>query len=563
MRTKRSRFTAVAVTDNTPLPEIDLLLMTAVPVERDALLRRVKPFDGDEAPRQYPLGQRTFYAGLVGKYRCALVTCRKGTSGRDGSTLTGAKAIELWNPPAVIMVGIAFGASAKKQKIGDVLVCDKIAPYEKTREGETRKGEDEVIDRGERPEAGQVLLNRAEHLDWDWKPTRKSKPRRAQVGLLLSGEKLVDNARFKKRLLARFPEAIGGEMEGHGLYSSAADANCEWIVIKAICDWGENKNSRGKRKKQELAARNAVSFLAALLEEPGLESHQFPPRAQARRAAIVVATSSADAAAKALELTLATKEARDAYKDAAAAMFEWNKFAGALPLIDGRRVPPPDQRDHAKALKLGAQTADEHWLNVNNDICTKFLAGRFDSKTFLDSFAVEICEIVERRDAFHAARLHPREGSKYLSIWQTYDVVLQRYAPQVSAEAVFSKDRHVVLVAADIHNPHEVDLTLTDVELASSAPLRRSDPRPNITVPSYRWASSPLVIEAKQASKPLWSFDIDDAGYASINASGQAEATLLLRFLPPARHTSKLLIRPMSASHANPADHVDLVRALS
>lgn len=34
------------------------------------------------------------------------------------------------SPVAVVMVGIAFGVNEQKQKTGDVLVSDKILPYD-------------------------------------------------------------------------------------------------------------------------------------------------------------------------------------------------------------------------------------------------------------------------------------------------------------------------------------------------------------------------------------------------------------------------------------------------
>jgi len=38
---------------------------------------------------------------------------------------------------------------------------------------------------------------------------------------MLSGEKLVDNLQFRQELEQKEPEALGGEMEGHGLYVAA------------------------------------------------------------------------------------------------------------------------------------------------------------------------------------------------------------------------------------------------------------------------------------------------------------------------------------------------------
>lgn len=79
-------------------------------------------------------------------------------------------------------------------------------------------------------------------------------------GLVLSGEKLIDSLAYKKRLLALEPEAVGGEMEGAGLYAAANDAGVDWILVKAICDWADGtKNSAA----QPQAARNAAELVLA------------------------------------------------------------------------------------------------------------------------------------------------------------------------------------------------------------------------------------------------------------------------------------------------------------
>ena len=65
-------------------------------------------------------------------------------------------------------------------------------------------------------------------------------------GLLLSGEKLVDNHDYREQLKRLAPEATGGEMEGAGLYVARQDAKVDWIVIKAICDRADGHKKRNR-----------------------------------------------------------------------------------------------------------------------------------------------------------------------------------------------------------------------------------------------------------------------------------------------------------------------------
>ena len=65
-------------------------------------------------------------------------------------------------------------------------------------------------------------------------------------GTILSGAKLVDSMDFRQQLRALEPEAIGGEMEGAGLYVACHDLKVDWILVKAICDFADGQKSRNK-----------------------------------------------------------------------------------------------------------------------------------------------------------------------------------------------------------------------------------------------------------------------------------------------------------------------------
>lgn len=87
-------------------------------------------------------------------------------------------------------------------------------------------------------------------------------------GSILSGEKLIDNNSYKNLLFKQFPNAIGGEMEGYGIYSACANQNLsEWIIIKGICDWADGNKNKNKDENQRIAVESAVSFCKSVFSE--------------------------------------------------------------------------------------------------------------------------------------------------------------------------------------------------------------------------------------------------------------------------------------------------------
>ena len=109
---------------------IDVVVLTAVERERNAVLRVLKPLEGQSFVRRVIKAGQTYYVGRLGEQRVVLSMCRMGYAGPGGALLTTSRAIGGWHPKAVIMVGIAFGRDPQEQNVGDVLVSEQVACYE-------------------------------------------------------------------------------------------------------------------------------------------------------------------------------------------------------------------------------------------------------------------------------------------------------------------------------------------------------------------------------------------------------------------------------------------------
>lgn len=211
------------------------------------------------------LGSETYFdLGEIEEAHILLVQSEMGSTGPGGSILTVTHSIQALSPSAVLMVGIAFGMDAEKQQVGQVLVAQQIRDYEVQKIGTSARGRMKIIARGPRVDASTRLIKMLKAASHDW-----CEPGLIDFGLLLSGAKLIDNPRFRDELRAIEPEALGGEMEGAGVYAAAYRDHVDWIVVKAICDWANGHKGEHKKERQGHAAKNAADFAFHVLGKGG------------------------------------------------------------------------------------------------------------------------------------------------------------------------------------------------------------------------------------------------------------------------------------------------------
>jgi nucleoside phosphorylase len=241
----------------------DTLLVTATEVERDAVLQRAREITGKPHQLHFGLRRTYFDLGYVGGARIFLVQSEAGSASPGGSHATVADAIDECAPTNVIMVGIAFGIDESKQSLGEILVSRQLQCYEMQRVGTDKTGARIIIPRGDKVTVPTRLLGRVRACSANWTSVR------VLFGLLLSGEKLIDNIDYRNEIHAFEPEAMGGEMEGVGLYGAASERRKDWIIVKAICDWADGKKRFRKTERQQLAARNSVNFVFEAISQGG------------------------------------------------------------------------------------------------------------------------------------------------------------------------------------------------------------------------------------------------------------------------------------------------------
>jgi len=248
---------------------VDVLLVTAVDIEADTLAEELGAAGLGSGRREFgATGINSYYFyGPVGGATIATIRSSMGSGGSGGSHQAVADAIHDLKPSSVIAVGIAFGIDGSKTPLGTVLISNRVFEYEPQRISTVGDNRVEVRPRGPSSEASPRLLDRfrGARLHGAGIQTKE--------GIVLSGAKLIDNVDYRNELLSLVPEAIGGEMEGAGLWAAAARRHVDWIIAKAVCDFADGRKKVNKAVRQKIAARNAALAVIHVLQSGGL--HQF------------------------------------------------------------------------------------------------------------------------------------------------------------------------------------------------------------------------------------------------------------------------------------------------
>lgn len=233
-----------------------ILLITVTNVESRAVLSVFEKESGRKSKNVSIDGFVYRELGDIAGHDIFLAISEMGAGGKSGSQEAVRKAIIAIRPTTVIMVGIAFGIDDSKYSIGDILVSKQLLLYDLQRVNSDAS----ITLRGDKVSASAAPLNWVRHAAVTW-----DKPK-VEPGLILTGDKLVDNRDFRDDLKKCAPEAVGGEMEGAGLYIACEQENVAWILIKAICDWADGKKSTDKSENQKIAAENSAAFVLHVLK---------------------------------------------------------------------------------------------------------------------------------------------------------------------------------------------------------------------------------------------------------------------------------------------------------
>lgn len=266
---------------------VSCVILTANKIECDSLnymffqqddgvlIRREHPlhiFDDSDfgAPEAYIIGQDS----SVILHLCAYET---GSNTPGGSTDLVRYIFNncLLRPNLIISFGICYGRDTKTQNIGDVIIPKKLYPWsigqkfteESEREGGQKKEKfslrhdnfnlylEEKFSSSGIYSSLRDLCNNDENechitssvafVSKEQTKCTRDFPVKISLGDMSTGEAVISSARVKEEIKesTKNYKELGGEMEGYGLAKECIYyAHIPCLIVKGICDWGEDKN---------------------------------------------------------------------------------------------------------------------------------------------------------------------------------------------------------------------------------------------------------------------------------------------------------------------------------
>lgn len=238
------------------------ILVTAVDIEYRAVMGQATSTRSDKKFLKVIVEDcsANFILGNYGECRVAII---KTGIGPDLTKTILEPVQKVVKAEYVIAIGVCFGAKESKTKelgnktnMGDIIIAKSIIDTSNKRY--VKDGKTTVLQ--ETHHCGKKLFNMLRHDD-TIEIERKSV--KIHHGPIASEKGLYRSAERKEEIFKQVPQALGGEMEANGIREVADRENFEWIVVKAIVDWGDEAKDK---KSQPFGAVSCARYVLKCLK---------------------------------------------------------------------------------------------------------------------------------------------------------------------------------------------------------------------------------------------------------------------------------------------------------
>jgi len=243
------------------------LVFTALGLEHQQVASRLR-LTGKVKTRT---GTRFVVGGVIGEHVDWEVRLAEIGAGNAGAAAEVAVAVEKFRPQLVLFVGVAGGLKPDDQKLGDVIVADRVYNLHSGKHGQGPDGESMLQGRPVSLPCSHRLAQLAREVARsDWQPEDKDTRRLPQAHLkaIVASEAVLadDGSELRRHIALTYNDAAAIDMETYGIYEAARRAEVAALAIRGLSDFaGAAKQPTEDRVRQPEAAANAAAFAIALL----------------------------------------------------------------------------------------------------------------------------------------------------------------------------------------------------------------------------------------------------------------------------------------------------------
>lgn len=258
------------------LPRCDILVVTAVPVETNAVLLwgyKWAELSVEDDPTKYRYTQID-----SGGKQISIIHVQLPEMGMTPAATIVSKAVMHFNPQYIIMPGIAAGVE-KSVQIGDIMVATEVWDYSSGKYEEVTEDEPKKVKLSPDPKhisMPTVVSNKLGFIDYAdvlkgirlaYSGNAPSHELNIHFGQMACGPTVVASEEIvNEQVLAHARKALGLDMESYGVYYAAQATTSSGvcaIVAKSVCDFADKNKGD---KDQQYAAYTSAQFVKYLIE---------------------------------------------------------------------------------------------------------------------------------------------------------------------------------------------------------------------------------------------------------------------------------------------------------
>lgn len=194
--------------------------------------------------------------------------------GQLNAALGAARAVSVLAPQLVILVGIAGCMREVKEgkvSLGDIVISKQIIDYEMQKISQEKGLEDRWTIYPSSHNLAKLISIWATKTGWlstfvEPRPDGSDRAPGYRIGDVFSGNTVIAHDDERKRLLAKFQDALAVEMEAAGVAAALAaieEIRPDFVMIKSFTDWANGHKDDSWR---EYACKISAEFTAAVLD---------------------------------------------------------------------------------------------------------------------------------------------------------------------------------------------------------------------------------------------------------------------------------------------------------